>query len=123
MGERHLGGIPLATEHRLAKEHAAEPHAVESADQHLVAVSLDAVRVAQAMKLHIRSTHFPSDPGSRTAWPRGRTAVDDSREVAVDGSGEAAVAHRFGKAARAAEVLREQHGAGVGRPPEHGLTR
>ena len=45
--ERDLGRIVLVREHRLAEEHAAERHAVESAHEPPVAPALHRVRVAQ----------------------------------------------------------------------------
>src|SRR5262249_42888089 len=63
------------------------------------------------------------DPGAGTRGARRGAPVDDRGEVAVGRGAEAAVAQRLGEAARDAELLGEEYGARVGRPPEHRLSR
>ncbi len=53
--ERDLRGVALAVEHALAEEGAAEPHAVEAADQPAVAPDLDRVAVAEVEQLAVEA--------------------------------------------------------------------
>ena len=42
VGESDLGGVPLLAEHGFAKKDAAEAHSIQTTDQHVVAIRLDA---------------------------------------------------------------------------------
>src|SRR6202008_4919984 len=84
-------------EHALAEEGAAEGDAVESADQRVAVVDLDAVAVAPLVELTIEAVDAPVDPGARAARPRFGAAIEHAVEIAVDGDGELIGPHRAGE--------------------------
>lgn len=61
--ERDLRSIGSAAEHALAKESAAELHAVETADELIAFEDLDRVGVARALKRDHRMLELGIDPG------------------------------------------------------------
>src|SRR5579875_147095 len=122
-GEGHVRGVPLPAEHRLAEEHASEPHSVESSREPAVEPRLHAVRVALAVQLDVGGPHLWGDPRARARLAGRRAAFDDRGEVMIDPGLEAAIAQRLREAAGAAEIFRKQHRARIWRPPEHRLAR
>ena len=86
MHQRDLRGIARAVEHALAEESAAERDAVESADQRVAVVDLDAVAMPSLVEPAIERADTCIDPGAGTARLGLGTALDHRIEVAVDAS-------------------------------------
>jgi hypothetical protein len=83
--QRDLGGISLVGKHRLAKDHAAQVHAVEAAHQFTVYPGLHAVGMARPVKAAVSVHHIGNNPGARLAGARlAGTGVDDSFKGAVE---------------------------------------
>jgi hypothetical protein len=61
--ERDLARVARAAEHALAKESAAEMHAVQSASELPVLPHLDRVAMAEREQLTIKAPDAPIDPG------------------------------------------------------------
>src|ERR1700722_1515683 len=116
-----LRGVALAAEHRLAEEDAADAHPVESADELLAKISLDAVREAARVQIGVGLLHIARDPGAGARRARRCAALDHGTKVLIDQAAVAAVAQRLLQTARGAKLLRKQHLPWVGRPPKEGV--
>src|SRR5438067_9544179 len=68
--QRDLGGIAHAMEHALAKERAPERDAVESSDQLIALISLEAVTMAALVEFSVEHADAGVDPGARAAGLR-----------------------------------------------------
>src|SRR5947207_2091364 len=78
--ERHLGGVPLVVEHRLAGEEAGDGQAVEPAGEGAVGVpGFDGMRPAQAVEADVGRPDLGRDPTARPG--RVAAGVDHRLEV------------------------------------------
>ena len=80
-GERYLRGVGAQREHAFPEKRAAQPNAVEAADQFAAVPGLYRMGVAEAMKLGEAALDFAVDPGL-VAF---RTAADDLGEGTIAG--------------------------------------
>src|SRR5437899_5616437 len=80
MHQRDLRGVARAVEHALAEESAAERDAVETADERVAVIDLDAVAMAAVVELAIEHADARVDPGARTPGLRFRAAVEHGVE-------------------------------------------
>ena len=65
-----LGSMVAPTEHRLAKEHAANGNAVNATDQLATIADFQRVCMAKFVQVAIRREHFRGDPGAVAAVAR-----------------------------------------------------
>ena len=70
--QRHLGGVALAVEHRLAREQPADRDAVQPAGEPAVAPGLDRVHPAELVEPEVRRPDVAVDPGAAAAAGRRR---------------------------------------------------
>ena len=119
--ERDLGRVGRAREHRLAEEHAAESYAVEPADQLPAVPGLERMGEPAPVQEHVGLVHLARDPRARHAAPRPGAGLDHRRERRVDARLVAAPADRAPEAARDPELVGQEHGAGIRRPPQDRL--
>ena len=70
----------------------------------------------------VGSDHIRHQPGAAVFVSGFRAGLNDGVEVPVHGRTEPASAQRFMQASGDAEPVRNEHGPGVGRPPEDGVA-
>ena len=97
--QRGFGGVALAAEHRLAKEHASQQYPVQPAHQFAIQAHFDAVGVTLRVQFTIGVVHLGRDPGSRGVFaPRGAGAHHGG-EVAIENHLKATISQCFRQAA------------------------
>jgi hypothetical protein len=84
--ERDFRGVARTAEHALAKESAAELHAIEPADERPLVPYLDRMGVARAVEREHGALEVGVDPGLFAVGAGG----DGAREGAVEGDRKAA---------------------------------
>src|SRR4051794_29471159 len=62
--KRDFRCVALTTEHGFAEENASNCNSVKAADELIVEPSLNGMRIAQVMQLHVSVTHFSRNPGA-----------------------------------------------------------
>ena len=107
---RDLRRVAHAVEHRLPREQAADPHAVEPADQRAVAPGLDAVRPTELVQPAVRGDERLVDPAVRAR--RVRAAAYHRLERWFDAHLEAR--DRAAQRAAAVEAVERDHTARSG---------
>lgn len=123
MDESDLGGVVDAAEHGFTEEDASYGHTVESADQSIFETYLNGMGVTGRVKLHVGLDHFRCDPGAVGTLAGCGAGLDDGFEVTVEVDFESPMAQGLAQTAGDAQVFRKQDAAGIGRPPEYGLSR
>ena len=115
VGERHLGGVGGAVEHRLAGEEAADGEAIEAALElaGLRRPGLDRVGPAEPVEAEVRGADLGIDPRTRAA--RVGAALDHALEGGVDAHLEAV--RRAPQPAAGVEPVEGQDRPRLGRPP------
>ena len=106
MNQRHLAGIALAREHRLAEKGPTEPDAIEPADQTPMSPGFDRVAAAEPVELRVQRADAAIDPGVRPPERLG-AAVDDLAEFRVDPDLVGGAADRLAQAATDMELIEE----------------
>ncbi len=120
--QRDLGGVGFAAEHGFAVEHAADRHAVETADQLAVAPGFHRMRVAGLEQAGVGRHHRRGNPGAACPLPWRGAGAHHLGEGGVDTQLEAGVAHALGQRTGDAHLVRHQHHARVGTPPQDRLA-
>ena len=122
MHERNLGRIGDAAEHRLAEEHAADGHPVQSAGKRRAVPAFDRVRVSGAVQPAVRGDHRLVDPGAVLSRAGRRTFADHTVERGICGGGERLAPQRAVQGPADVQGMRPEHRARVGGPPQDRLA-
>ena len=110
--QRHLRRVAGPAEHRFAEEGAAEPQAVQPADQRAVQPAFDAVCPSLRVEREKRLLDLLVDPRLAPVGGVGRTMRDHLGEGSVGAHFEPVLPDRLGKAFRQVKSVERQH-----RPP------
>ncbi len=78
--------------------------------------------VAALVQLQIGLLHGLADPGAVGVSAWGCAGADHGSEIPVEGHFIALFAQQLAQAAGYVQLIREEHGARIGRPPEDGLA-
>jgi len=120
----HLRRIGLKGKHGFAEEHAAKEQTVQAANQFPVRPRLDRVRVTKTKKVDVSPDHLRSNPSAELAVSWGAsTGLNDTGECRICPNVEPPLFDPFSQRARDPKVFDLEHHAGVGAPPQNGLTR
>jgi hypothetical protein len=130
VGQRHLGGVRDAREHRFAVEHAADADAIGAADQFAVQPDFRRVRIAHAGAAAIAGDDVFRDPGAGAVLARRGAGAHHGFEGAVEAHHPGAVlearaldlAQGLLEAVADLEAVGVQHHARIGAPPQDGLA-
>ena len=122
MNQRHLAGIALAREHRLAEKGPTEPDAIEPADQTPMSPGFDRVAAAEPVELRVQRADAAIDPGVRPPERLGGAAVDDLAEFRVDPDLVGGAADRLAQAATDMELIEGKHPAHLRLHPIEGAV-
>ncbi len=123
MGQGHLGGVAHAAEHRFAKKHRSESHAVKATRQFIFQPALYGMGVPQAVEAAVGVDHRLVDPGSFPSFQPDAGALTDhplKGEIASDA--EPAAAQGAPQAAGTVEFVGKEDTAGIWSPPEDRLA-
>ena len=121
VGEGDLGCVRTPGEHGLSEEHASEGYPVKPADEIAVAPRFHGVGEPQFRELQVGALHRRRDPGPG-ALARRRAAFHNRLEVGVHGHRIVAPSKPLGETPRDLHAVGCEHGARVGRPPQHGAA-
>jgi len=116
-GERDLRRVAFAAEHAFPEEGAAQPHAVEPADQKAVAPAFDRMGMAAPVEIGIGGFDRGVYPGVGPVIGRFRALRHDLGKGGVTGDGEAIRTDHLGQRARQAELVDRQYTALLGLDP------
>lgn len=114
-GERGLGGIGRAAEHRFAEESATEAHSIDPADEVAAVPAFDRMGVTRGEQAERGAFDIGVDPGLGAVG----AAVEHGGEVAVDGHRELPRAEPPRERARAMEAVQGNDRADAGLDPEN----
>jgi len=118
ISERDLGRVIGAAEHALAEKGAAQPHAVEAADQLVARPGFDRMGIAAAMQLRISDLDIGIDPGVGAACGRLGTVRHHRAEGAVDRHRITVRPDRLGERVREVEAVEREDATFLGLDPE-----
>lgn len=121
--ECHFGGIIDSRKHRLGKESPSDRHTIQSTDQATVLPCLDGMGVAEFVQACVGVQHVTRDPSSSLGVLRAQPCAlfHEVSKAGIERDGEHIRAKASLETARDMELVGEQHGARIGRPPENGL--
>ncbi len=114
MHERDLRRVGGAAEHALTEEGAAQSDAVETADQHLVLPTFDAVGMAAPVKLQVQPADRRVYPGVLASRRRGCAGVEHRRKGCVRTHDERLVSDGPAKPGRYVEGVQRNDATLVG---------
>lgn len=125
--QRQFGAIGYAGEHRLPEHGTPQVDAIQARLQLAIHPGLHAVGDAHFVQLNISLDHVFGDPGALLLWARAAGAgPHDSFKLSVESDFEAALRTKTGQglpqAAPHPKALSGEHHAGIGAPPQDGLT-